>query len=174
MPSTYQWTNAAERRQHVAAAYLQGQSQSQIAKAFSVSQQQVSLDLKAIRALWLQAALQDFDARKAEELARIDAVEQAAWRSFEKSLEPREITMTEQAEGNTTTRKASVRREGTAGDPRWLERIQKCIDQRIGILGLNAPTRFRIDWEALDDDQLRRLAEGANPQQVIEHVIAEA
>jgi hypothetical protein len=132
------------------------------------------MDLKAIRQAWLQSALQDFDKLKAEELARIDAVEQAAWRSFEKSLEPREITMTEQAEGNTTTRKASVRREGTAGDPRWLERIQKCIDQRIGILGLNAPTRFRIDWEALDDDQLRRLAEGANPQQVIEHVIAEA
>jgi hypothetical protein len=58
------------------------------------------------------------------------------------------MTLTEATEGGevfapdgtllpkSPTRKASVRREGQAGDPRFLERIQKCIDQRCAILGL--------------------------------------
>lgn len=176
MPSTYHFTTAAERRQHVAARYLKGAMQSEIAREVGVTQSQVSLDLKALRQLWLASAVRDFDEAKAQELAKIDQIEIAAWRSFEKSLEPREITLTEGTEGGdrTPTRKASVRREGSAGDPRWLQVIQKCVDTRCQILGLFAPTRFRIDWEHLSEEQLLRLAAGDDPQQVVQHAIAEA
>jgi hypothetical protein len=137
-----------DRRRRIAACYIQGQSQHEIAQKLTITQQQVSYDLKALRALWLQESLQDFDARKALELQRIDAIERAAWEGWERSQQPREMTLTEATEGGevfapdgtllpkSPTRKASVRREGQAGDPRFLERIQKCIDQRCAILGL--------------------------------------
>jgi hypothetical protein len=35
------------------------------------------------------------------------------------------------------------------------------------ILGLQAPTRFTLDLDALSDEQLRRLAAGHNPAQVL-------
>jgi hypothetical protein len=40
------------------------------------------------------------------------------------------------------SRKTSVRREGQAGDPRFLERVQECVKQRCAILGLQAPEKF--------------------------------
>lgn len=126
------------RRQQVAARYLRGEYQSQIAADLHLSQQQISIDLKVIRAQWLASTLRDFDALKAEQLAKIDQIEIEAWSAWERSKQPREITVTEATEGRQAGRKATVRREGQAGDPRFLERIQKCIDQRCQILGIGA------------------------------------
>ena len=78
-------TTLAARRQQVAAAYLRGEYQADIATRFGISQQQISLDLKTIRAMWLQSAVRDFDAARAEELAKIDAVEAEFWGAWEKS-----------------------------------------------------------------------------------------
>jgi hypothetical protein len=130
---------AEYRRQEVARRYLQGEYQSAIAKVFNVTQQQISVDLKALRKAWRESALADTDAKIAEELARIDLVEAEAWAAWERSKQPREVTVTEQTDGQTTQRKASVRREGQAGSPRFLERIQKCIEQRSALLGLGTP-----------------------------------
>jgi hypothetical protein len=135
-----------ERRHRVAALYLQGEHQYAIAARVGVSQQQVSFDLKAMRLQWLAATLRDFDAAKAEELARIDAIEVEAWQAWARSKEPREVTTTEGIEGGAgagqrISRKAIVRREEQCGDPRFLERIQKCIEQRCTILGLNPPQK---------------------------------
>lgn len=151
MPSGYeahQVTRARQRREHIASLYLQGRSQASIAKELQVTQQQISYDLKQLHKAWQASALVDIHARKAIELQKIDAIERAAWEGWERSIPPREITITEAAEGGeiilgdgtkvpkAPTRKASVRRENQAGDPRFLERIQKCIDQRCAILGI--------------------------------------
>jgi hypothetical protein len=141
-------TAVLERRQVVARLYLQGQMQSAISRAVGVSQGQVSYDLTAIRAAWLASLVRNFDEAKAKELAKLDLLEHEAWSAWMRSQQPREMTLTEATEGGEVlapdgtlrpkppTRKASVRREGQAGDPRFLERIQKCIDQRCAILGL--------------------------------------
>jgi hypothetical protein len=146
-------TAVLERRHHVARLYLQGEQQYAIGRAVGVSQAQVSMDLAAIRGLWLASLVRDFDAKKAAELARIDLIETEAWAAWHRSQQPREVTFTEATEGGEVieadgtrhakapTRKASMRREGQAGDARFLERIQKCIDQRCEILGLKAPQK---------------------------------
>lgn len=150
MPTTQQIAAAAARRADVASAYIRGETQVALAQRLGVTQQQISLDLKAIQAAWLQSSLRDFDALKSEQLAKVDAVERAAWEGYERSCQPRETTLTERNEGGewllangttqarSPTRKATVRREGQVGDPRFLERIQKCIDQRCSIWGLGA------------------------------------
>lgn len=138
MPGTYQESRVAARRQEVAARYVRGEYQSQIAKDLHITQQQISLDLKAIRAEWLKSSLRDFDALKAEQLAKVDAIESAAWQGWERSLQPREVTVTEASEGTRPGRKATMRKEGQGGDPRFLQVIQKAIDQRCQILGIGA------------------------------------
>lgn len=179
MPSTHTQMQLMQRRQEVAVRYLKGEQQYDIGRALGMSQAQVSMDLKAVRELWLASTLRDFDAIKSEQLAKVDQVEIEAWQAWQRSQQPREVSLTEQAEGGevmapdgtlkpkSPTRKASMRREGQAGDPRFLERIQKCIDQRCTILGLNAPAKFSFDWDRFSDDQLARLAQGETPLQVM-------
>lgn len=179
MPGTRNITVVLERRQVVAQRYLHGDMQSEIAHALHISQAQVSYDLKAVREMWLASLISDFDAKKAQELAKIDAVEVAAWQGWERSLQPREVSLTEATEGGEVvgedgtprlkapTRKASMRREGQAGDPRFLDGVLKCVAQRCAILGLNAPTKFTIDWDKLTPDQLARLAAGEPPGRVM-------
>lgn len=158
-----------ERRQEVAARYLHGEYQSAIAKTLGVSQAQISKDLHVIRRHWLASTLRDFDAAKAQELAKIDAAERAYWDGWQRSQQPREVSLTEATEGGPDgpKRKASMRREGQAGDPRFLDGVLACVRQRCAILGLSAET------EALKDasmglaallDQARQLAAQPPPQ----------
>ena len=128
------------RRLRVAELYLTGKFQSEIGQLLGVSQQQVSHDLKAVQQQWLASSIRDFDTVKSEQLAKIDAVERAAWEAWARSLKAREITVQETIAGERQTTKASIRNETQVGDPRFLERIQKCIDQRCDILGLSTAT----------------------------------
>jgi transcriptional regulator with XRE-family HTH domain len=86
-------TEVLSRRAEVARRYLQGEMQEQIAQSFGVTQGQISQDLKAIRAAWLASAVRDFDALKAQELAKIDAVEREYWLAWERSKKDKEIAV---------------------------------------------------------------------------------
>jgi len=168
MRSTRTTLRVLQRRQAVASRYLRGESQATIARALGVTQQQISLDLQAIHALWLAAALRDTDALKAEQRAKIDAVEREAWAAWHRSQQPREMTVTEATDGGETPRrKNSVRREGQAGAPCFLAVILTCVARRCTLLGLDEPQRFLIDWDRLSDEQVERLARGEPPQQVL-------
>ena len=129
-----------QRRQRVAELYLTGTLQSAIGQVLGISQQQVSHDLKIVQRQWLASSIRDFDTVKSEQLAKIDRIERAAWESFALSLKPREITVQEAVEGEHPTKKASIRKEGQAGDPRFLQIAQRCIDQRADLLGLSTAT----------------------------------
>lgn len=138
MPGTADFIRVAARRRQVAARYLRGEYQSQIAQDLGLTQAMISMDLKAIRAEWLRSSLRDFDAVKSEQLAKIDQVEMAAWEGWHRSLAPREITITEATEGERMGRKATIRKEQQIGDPRFLAEIGKCVDRRCSILGIGA------------------------------------
>jgi hypothetical protein len=133
------------RRHEVATLYLAGHLQAEIARVVHVSQQQVSADLKALRAQWQASALRDFDASKALELAKIDQVERACWLGWERSLTPKTTILAERKTGEHAGRKRSRRREGQAGDPRFLEGVLNCVKQRCAILGLSAETEALTD-----------------------------
>lgn len=157
-------TEVLARRESVARRYLQGATQAEIARAFNLSQQQISLDLKAIRAAWLASAVRDFDTARAQELAKIDTVEQEYWQAWERSQQDKEIAFEES--GPKGARSGS-RTEGQAGTPAFLAGVLTCIERRCAILGLDAPKRFQIDWDALTPDQMDRLAKGEPPEKVL-------
>src|SRR6516164_3836711 len=125
------------RRQEVAALYLTGKYQTDIARLVGCSQQQVSHDLKAVQREWLASSIRDFDTVKSEQLAKIDRIERAAWDAWERSCQPRESTVQEVIDGEHRINKVSHRKEPQGGDPRYLQIAQRCIDQRCDILGLS-------------------------------------
>lgn len=137
----------AARRRKVASLYLRGIWQPEIAGMVGISQSTVSRDLAVVRKWWLEEARADYDAKVAEQLAKIDAVELEAWTEWQKS-KGRERTKravkkygkggkTEKIEETTTT-------ETLLPEARYLEIIHKCIERRCKLLGLDAPERKEI------------------------------
>lgn len=156
----------------MAERYLRGEYQTTIAQALHVDQAQVSRDLKALRELWLASAIRDFDAAKAQELAKIDEVERAAWAAWTRSTEDKEVSTRETDGVDEKTKqprlkKAVLRKEGQSGNPAFLNTILTCIERRCAILGLDAPKRFSIKWDELDEAQIERLAKGEAPEKVL-------
>lgn len=138
----------AGRRRKVANLYLRGAWQPEIARLVGVSQSTISRDLAIVRKRWLEDAKADYDAKVAEQLAKIDAVELEAWAEWQKS------------KGRERTRKAVKKYGGKSGraekveetttvetllpEARYLEIIHKCIERRCKLLGLDAPERKQI------------------------------
>lgn len=170
MDSSRETTELAKRRQEVAERYLRGEYQTTIADALGIDQAQVSRDLKALRSMWLSSAIRDFDAAKAQELAKIDEVERAAWSGWTRSTEDKEVAVQE-AGADKKLKKATLRKEGQSGNPAFLSTILTCIERRCAILGLDAPKKFVIDWEALTPEQEAELAKGAPPEKVLGRAI---
>jgi len=85
------------------------------------------------------AALRDFDAARSEQLAKIDAVESAAWAGWVKSQEPAETLQAETFGDRQRARKTS---KGQAGDPRFLATVLACVERRCAVLGLDAERRL--------------------------------
>lgn len=122
-----------ERRKKVAARYIRGETQWEIARAFEVTQATVSNDLKAIRAAWLAEAVRDMDEIKARELAKVDACEEQAWKAWTRSQEDAE-TLRARMRGDTA--ETEKIKKGQAGDPRFLDLVLKCVEKRCLILGV--------------------------------------
>lgn len=138
-----------ERRAKVAKLYLQGWYQADIAKEVGVTQQQVSLDLKALKKEWLASSIRDFDKARDNELFKIDNLEREYWAAWEKS--------------KTDYSKKSIKAKGTKkelnqvektdtevimiGDKRFMDGIQWCINKRCEILGLDAPKKQELMGE---------------------------
>jgi len=170
------------RRSRVAELYLKGYRSAQsIADRLGdaeVSRVTVSRDLKVIRREWAAAMVRDFDHALTEELTRIDRIEREAWDEWDRSKTFREKSKSGSkqkpirgvAEDGTQQREtadekfAQLEREGSFGDPRYLERISWCIERRCKLLGLDAPEKRELSGkdggpilvkaEALSDDEL--------------------
>ncbi len=164
----------AVRRRRVAARYLRGDTQAEIAAQENVSQPTISNDLKAIREQWRQAAVRDFNEALSMELARIDEVEREAFSAWLRSCEDAEsITQKLWQKGNEQDKDAVERKEvarttrGQTGDPRFLTVVQGCIDQRCKLLGLYAPESLALAVGHFDVNEWREQRR-ARLQQVLE------
>jgi hypothetical protein len=151
------------RRADVARLYCRGVPQHRIAAKYGVTQQLISKDLAAIRSEWQRQMVEFFDAYKAEQLAKLDAMEAEAWRGWRRSLRdavkqttkmgpalPAKQKPARAADPDATddplaeaveppaemvvTEDATVT-EGQAGDPRFLQIIGDCIDKRLRVVG---------------------------------------
>mgnify|MGYP001558347913 CR=1 FL=1 len=167
----------AERRRDVAAMYLRGYKQVEIAVKWKVSQPQISYDLKWLHTEWIKAAMLDVNEAKARELARIDALELEYWRSWEESKDPlkKEVKKAVRATAGAEAYVGELREEieERVGDSRYLDGVRWCIEQRLKIFGVYAPTKVapttpdgQTEWTGKADsdlvDEFKRLVAPAN------------
>ncbi len=150
--------------QTLSSMYLRGIRQVEMAKELNVSISTVERDLGILRNQWMDQSSFDFQSAKAEQLAKIDEIERAAWEAYESSkLEHKKVThYDEKVNPRTVTQK-----DGSgSGDAKWLDKIAWCVEQRCKILGFHAPkevamTHSKIDrpLEELSRDELMMIAQ---------------
>ena len=133
-------------RELVAKLYVQGKSQDAIAAIiseqykFSITRQQISIDLKEIRKQWLESSVRDFDALKSEQLAKIDYMESEAWDAWEKSkTNSKSVT---RKQGGKLSGEVTTKVESLTGNPAYLNIVDRCIERRCRLLGLDAELRY--------------------------------
>jgi hypothetical protein len=127
------------RREHVADLYIQGHTQVAIAEKLGVKQPTISQDLTAIRKLWRESSIRNFDEAKELELQKLDRVEREAWAAWERSQKP---TQSATVEGDGVPKRSRKTISQRNGDPRYLDTVLKCVAARRAILGLDAPTKI--------------------------------
>lgn len=153
--NTSRFTQVSARRQEVASMYLRGFRQTEIAEHFGVNQSVISRDLLRIRQEWIKSSVRDFDAMRAQELAKIDTLEQEYWNAWRRSQENAEVRTTKarslpppKTDAATSAPSSELevtdRSEGQSGDPRFLAGVQWCIERRCAILGLDEPKSIGV------------------------------
>lgn len=163
-----QRTDLAARRREVSKLYLSGRTQPEIARQLQVSQPTISRDLKYLQEKWIQSALVDINEAKGKEIAKIDSLEIEYWEAWRRSLKERKETTTKGmiSQGiQPKTVEQTIKRIETIGDPRFLQGVERCIDKRCQILGLDAPETFEVNWKSEIVDLLRENE--IDPSQVV-------
>lgn len=139
--------------QKIAALYLKGKTQADIAADLTVTQQQVSYDLKEIHKRWRESTLVNMNEAKHRELARIDQLEITYWDAWQRSIGEKTKTKTEKMAGESST-KASIEKEMMVGNPAFLTGVLSCIEQRCKIFGIYEATKIAItDWRKAVQEQ---------------------
>jgi hypothetical protein len=168
------YVNQDERRQLVVRLYLQGLTMREVADKLGTTAPTVCKDIAVIRAQWKESALRDYNELLNRELARIDAVESAAWHAWDLSLRERQ-TIQEEAENQPADeqaedsqkkksppkhslewirRKLKTRREGQSGNPSYLQIVLECVEKRSKLLGLDEVKQAAgVEGTALTPDQ---------------------
>lgn len=143
--------------EQIAAYYLKGMRQADIAEKLGVTQPQVSYDLKTIHKRWRESALVNMNEVKHRELARIDELERTYWDAWARSCEEKTKTRTEKVVDGVT--KASVEKDQMLGNPSYLSGVQWCIEQRCKIFGLYEAAKISIDWRKAVEEQGQNAGE---------------
>jgi hypothetical protein len=146
------------RRSKVADLLLRGtRCQLEICRQLGMEPSQrrtIGRDIAALNEEWKQQAAVSFDEFKGKELARLDMIETAAWKGWERSLLDDEMREA-MKEGDKERSRKSVR--GQAGDPRFLNIALQCVRERREILGLKKPES--TDEQAEDREVANLLLE---------------
>jgi hypothetical protein len=144
---------------------LKGWTFTQIAQFQERSRQLVAHDIKTVEERWKQSAVINFSEARQRQLARLEVLEKTAWEAWERSCQPRSSTRDRRRHLPTMDLRAledasealasadglddddsgpagrvetehTTRTEQRDGDPRFLERIAWCIQERSKLLGL--------------------------------------
>jgi hypothetical protein len=149
----------ARRREQVAQLYIEGATVSQTAQRLGVSMKTVERELKCIAKIWRKILERDFATAKAQELAKINRLEAAAWEAWERSLQDEQSTKVIVEGGKKKAEKVTRKQPG---DARFLDKVAWCIDKRCQILALaqpiGAPGTDNADNLTLDQRRQRVLA----------------
>lgn len=123
-------------RARIAALYLRGYTQEQIAEEFGISRDMVQHDVMRIREEWSASTLYDFNEAKTKALAEIANLKATAWKAWDKSANGRKKTKQVKNEKGGPPNRAELTVEDSAGDPRFLITIKELIAEEMKILGI--------------------------------------
>ena len=130
-----------------------------IAASLKMDEAEVRSSLKRIHRGWLKRIDQSFDRLIAQEVARLDEVEKAAWEGWDRSLRDEVSQTSKDVSGSDSDKhEATIKRTSKAGTPAFLSTISSTIKQRCELLGL-------VDPEA------RNTARNSDDSQVVPIVI---
>jgi len=137
-------------RRDIADLYLQGWTQARIAedldksddRDYEFTRSMVGYDLRALQKAWQKSALVNIDQAKAKELAKVDRLEREYWSAWERSCEDAE-TLRQEGSGEKPSKIVKTSK-GQAGDPRFLQGVQWCIERRCKIIGIDAPEKHDL------------------------------
>jgi len=165
----------------LAGLYLQGKTQQQIAEHFStnrpysLSTYAIGHDIQILHQRWIETQLLNMDEAKARELSRIDKLEMAYWDGWDRSLKTQETFEAEKVEDTQpgakgTTQKfikeRSHKKEVTmVGEPRFLDGVARCIEQRCRILGIHEPQKIEVDWRQ------QAIQSGLDPAKIYDDLV---
>jgi hypothetical protein len=96
--------------------------------------------VKEVRQQWRIEQVEAFSYAKEQEYARLDKIEEQAWIGWNRSLEDSVKTITGRG------KKPIIERVPQSGDPRFLTNIEKCVESRRKMLGLDEP--IKVDMRA--------------------------
>lgn len=134
--------NKARLLKRIAELYLyENRTQTDMAATLGVSRTTIGRYLGELRDAWQKSALMDFAEARKRELAKIEQLEAEYWASWKQSLgeDERETESLPGADSDDREHNKLNRKErAPAGNPRYLQGVQWCIDKRCEILGINA------------------------------------
>jgi hypothetical protein len=121
----------------VAKMYLRGMSFRAIAAALKIDFKTVGKDIEYCRGIWRENSLKTFETHLAEQLAKLDEAEAAAWDGWERSQMDDVQTSTEETESpDGPITKTKMSRRGQSGQAAYLATVTKIVELRCKLLGL--------------------------------------
>jgi len=122
-----------EHRARITQLHKEGWSNKDIAEELGIADYTVCRDIARVRTVLFEQAVENLDEARKQELAKINLIEAEAWEAWERSKQPR---TTKSVTKGDTVNKQSAKEEERGGDPRYMEIILKCSEQRAKLLGL--------------------------------------
>lgn len=127
----------------VSKLYTGGKPIVEIAAMLEVSTMTVWSDLRKAHEMWRSTVTKSRQQWIERELTTLDWLELEATRAWTKSIG--KITTREIKAEGTDNETVTVREHRSPGDPRYLEAVRKCVEDRRKLLGLDAPATYADD-----------------------------
>ena len=147
----------------VSRLYLQGKSLRAIGEVVGASYETVRSDMAELRNRWLESSIRDFDAAKAQELAKIDFLEMEYWDCWEASKNQPVLDKLGMPILIDKDDKGKPIFMTEPPDAQWLNGVKWCIEKRSQIFGLDAPKEVNLNVfnaDAWKQKAQERLADG--------------
>ena len=118
----------------------------ELGKELNITGGTVSRTLKEIRQQWRETSIRDWNKLVQHELAVLNALEEEAWTAWQESKSDA-VTFKESTNEHGEYKEEFIRK-GQTGDVKYLAEINRCIGQRIKLLGLEPDQTVEIKtWQ---------------------------
>lgn len=133
--------------------YLKGYSYRKIAeiiaadtsREYTLSHVQIGHDVKRMLASWKEAREANIDEWVTGELEKLAKLEQTYWEAWEKTVKDwTKVSVKNGDKGGQKFSEDTMTDVKMFGDPRYLQGIERCIQKRCELLGLDAPKEIHV------------------------------